>query len=286
MEIDKVTVGIATYNRPELLKRALKHLKNQNIERLEVILSNDLPDQNCERLLKDLNLPYKYLTQAPPLGVLHNHLSTYELCDSDLFMFHGDDDFLLDDCLELLSEQLKTSLKYDSIFSDFMVGSETSFKTIGISRIPFIKFFSSQQEWKRVISFYLMPSMIGKQNIYYGLHRKSSLDKIDFESTIPKRNFFYNMDEMISFSLILNAPLLILNKPLFFFTQNNIKYYKEFSTNNRLVSFIYILFYEFIVLLDYIRVCKRLKFRFLFITLFPLKLFLLFYYKLRRDWYY
>ena len=42
--MNKITVGLITYNRPLLLKRALKSVLNQSYKNFEILIGNDYPD--------------------------------------------------------------------------------------------------------------------------------------------------------------------------------------------------------------------------------------------------
>lgn len=275
LDIDFITVALATYQRPQELHRALAALAQQRFSRMRVLVSDDAPSEESRRIVeifKGLNTAY--LPKNPRLGVMRNHLSMIPEVTSDLFMFHGDDDEVLADGLCQLSEPLKASKVYDAVFSNYRVGDtwKTS-HTVLLTRLPFSRYWRHRNRWVRMLAYYLCPAFLGKQNIFYGLFRTEAVRKIDLEKAIAPRPHHPNMDEMFAFQAVCNGPVLVIEYECFFFTQGNVKYYVDASTMHKgsLWALIEFVRYEWITLFDYLRNARGWRSQAVLVSFFPLK---------------
>lgn len=275
VDIDSITVALATYQRPKELQRALTALVLQRFDRLRVFVSDDAPSDESRRQVESVEgVDAVYLPRNPRQGVLHNHLSMIPEATSDLFMFHGDDDELLADALCQLSEPLKASQTYDAVFGNYCVGlTPKASHSVLITRLPFARYWS-HRDWRvRMLAYYLCPAFLGKQNIFYGLFRTEAVRKIDIEKAMPPRQHHLNMDEMFAFQAVCNGPVLVIGHECFFFAQGNVKHYVNASTMHKgpLWALIEFVRYEWITLFDYLRNARGWRSRVALVSLFPLK---------------
>lgn len=276
VDIDQITVALATYQRPHELQRALAALSAQRFERLQVLVSDDAPSEQSRRDVEGVKgLRAMYRPRHPRLGVLRNHLSMIPEASSDLFMFHGDDDELLPDALCQLSEPLKASQDYVAVFGDYRVGSTLqSSRVVNLSRLPFARYWRHRNERVRMLAYYLCPAFLGKQNMFYGLFRTEIVRKIDVEKALPRRQHRLNMDEMFAFQAVCLGPVLVIGHECHFFAEGNAKHYVDAPTRHHgtlgaLVEFIQ---YEWITLFDYLRNATGWRTQAMMVGLFPLKL--------------
>jgi hypothetical protein len=275
LDIDFITVALATYQRPKGLQGALAALALQRFDRLRVLVSDDAPSDESRRNVENVEgLHVVYLPRKTRQGVLRNHLSMIPEVTSDLFMFHGDDDEVLADALCQLSEPLKASQVYDAVFSNYRVGlAAKASHSVLITRLPFARYWSHRNRYVRMLAYYLCPAFLGKQNIFYGLFRTNAVYKIDIDKVIPPRQHRFNMDEMFAFQAVCNGPVLVIDSECFFFAQGNLKHYVNASKIRQgtlwgLIEFIH---YEWVTLFDYLRNAPDWRSKIALVSLFPIK---------------
>lgn len=275
MDIDKITVALATYRRPLGLRDALNALSAQGFKRLCVLVSDDDPcEVNRQTVAINRSFLVNYLPQSCRKGVLQNHLSMIEKVQSDLFMFHGDDDQLLPGALTNLSEMLKTSLSYDAVFSNYRLGENLQkSRHVNLAKIPFVRYWRHRYRNIRLLSYYLCPAFLGKQNLFYGLYRTGAVEKINIKKALPPRNHLLNLDEMFSFQAVCNGPILVISNVSYFFSDGNAKYYVDSKKKRSGWGFALLDFmaYEWITLFDYLRNVNNVSERSLILVFFPLK---------------
>lgn len=276
MGIDEITIGIAAYRRQDGLRQALVSLSEQGYDRLHIIVGDDSSGGEALEIVdKFSRLRVTYVHNKPRKGVLGNHVSLFNYNQSEFFMFHGDDDYLLPNALNLLSETLKTSEYYGQVFGSYHVGKVlVESRRVDLAKFIFVRFWGSRFRIVRLVSFFLCPAFVGKANLFYGLYRSHSLKAVDMKRALPERGFFLNMDEMIAYQATCNHPTLIVSRPCHFFAEGNEKLYKARITilSGTLGAFLELMFYEFVSVFDYLRNSEKLHEKVLVAVLFPAKL--------------
>ena len=276
MDIDKITIAIATYNRPLELKRAILSISSQRIARINIVISDDSPEGSASSVeLSKAEFELDYAAQPKRLGVILNPLSLIDQCKGDMFMFLGDDDILLPLGLTYLSESLKTSSLSGGVFGSYLTGiSLEKSKLISLSSHFITRLFSSEKSIIRSISYYLCPAAFGKQNIYYGLFKSSIVLSIRKNLLIPKAQIFPNMDEMFVFQALQHGQITIINQPCIYFAEGNEKLYKSpfLTRQNKLTSIFFFMAYEIYCIQDYFRNAITPRLKLLILFAFPLKI--------------
>lgn len=95
-----VTIGIPTYKQPQYVKEAVESALRQSYQDLEVIVSDDSPDDEVEAICsKYLDNPkFKYYHNRPAYGRVANYRHLlYDLAQSPFFLCLDGDDYLVDD---------------------------------------------------------------------------------------------------------------------------------------------------------------------------------------------
>jgi Glycosyl transferase family 2 len=113
-----VTIGIPTYNRPALLRRAARSALDQRAASVAVVISDDAStDPEVQRTLDDLAAAdprVRVLRQERNLGHAGNYQAVLEAAEGEYFMWLADDDWLdpgyVSCCLERLAEDPGTVL--------------------------------------------------------------------------------------------------------------------------------------------------------------------------------
>jgi glycosyltransferase involved in cell wall biosynthesis len=112
-----VSVGIPTYNRTEMLRRAVESVLAQDYLNLEVVISDNASTDGTQALCQDLCLRDErvhYIRQSTNKGPIANHHEVFRRSNGELFMYLGDDDWLdpsyVSQCVSALLEQPELAL--------------------------------------------------------------------------------------------------------------------------------------------------------------------------------
>ncbi|MCR4942720.1 MAG: glycosyltransferase family 2 protein [Campylobacter sp.] len=115
----KLSVLIATYNRVELLKRAVNSILSQDFDDFEVIISDDNSTdetaQFCQNL-QDKRVKY-FINKNHIKGPNGNKNNALSHASGEYLCFVDDDDALMPNAL---SECMKFIGEYDSVFADYL----------------------------------------------------------------------------------------------------------------------------------------------------------------------
>ncbi|MDB4960911.1 MAG: glycosyl transferase family 2 [Myxococcales bacterium] len=165
-----VTIGIPTYRRPELLRRAVLSALAQDHPNLEVVVSdNGSGDQTadiCAELARtDSRL--RVLQQPVNMGPSKNFLAVLAAATGEYFMWLGDDDWLDPDyvsgCLRILSASSEISI---------VGGVATNYRNGKVSNVSRQKDLAHYRPGQRVMAFY---RSLGNNAIVYGLMRRTMI---------------------------------------------------------------------------------------------------------------
>jgi glycosyltransferase involved in cell wall biosynthesis len=98
----KVSVVISTYNRPQLLKRAVKSVLEQTYKNLEIIIVDDSPTNASKEVLEEFpSKNIRYLRRSQKKGVSSAKNLGIRIAVGDFIALLGDDDEWLPNKLEL-----------------------------------------------------------------------------------------------------------------------------------------------------------------------------------------
>lgn len=118
----RITVIISTYNRKDLLKRAIKSVLVQSMQDFELIVVDDCSTQDIKKLVLSFGDPrIKYLTTEKNSG--HDSLPKnigIKVATSDYITFLDDDDEYRKDALMIFSKYTQES-GADVVYADYMI---------------------------------------------------------------------------------------------------------------------------------------------------------------------
>ncbi len=98
-----VSICTPTYNRPNLLARAIRSVLNQTHQNFEIIITDNSDNETSEELVKSLNDPrIRYYRNEENLGVLRNIAKVETLAKGKYFTVLMDDDLLKPQMMELM----------------------------------------------------------------------------------------------------------------------------------------------------------------------------------------
>ena len=186
-----VSVGMPTYNRPDLLARALNCIVKQSYQNLEIIISdNASPDIRVEAVAREYcarDSRIRYVRNPKNIGAIRNFWSVLGLSRGEFFMWAADDD-------EWETDFIEYGLKHIGKAGTVMGNMETIFhvsETAIPSFMPHLDPAYSTYENAAAFLRNMQPSII------YGLHRTDAL-----RSCIPDREFDF-LDCFVVYKMIL-----------------------------------------------------------------------------------
>ncbi len=107
-----VSIAIPTYNRADLLKRALRSIARQQLKPDCVIVSDNASDDHTEKVVNEFmksGIRVIYHRQDKNLGMLKNWEHAISLVETKYFLVLADDDYLLPNCLKSGMEVFNTN---------------------------------------------------------------------------------------------------------------------------------------------------------------------------------
>jgi FkbM family methyltransferase len=120
-----VSVGIPTYNRPDLLKKSLQSLANQNYSNIEIIIG-DNSDPDVAQIVEEICLGFKgnfislkYFSHIENIGANKNFFFVLDQSSGTYFMWMADDYQILDE--NYLSELVDKIGKKTLVFPLFIL---------------------------------------------------------------------------------------------------------------------------------------------------------------------
>ena len=200
-----VTIGIPTFSRPELLKRALSCVAKQNYKNIEVIVSdNCTPGTAVQEVVDSFKEKIKNLSfkkHSENIGGVKNIFSLLDVAHGTYFMWLADDDEISFNYVSSLVAILEKS-------SDAVTAAGHWFLMTDKSKGMLVKTSNFPQESSlfRVISF------IWKSDdaFFYGLHRTSAIKKATFPGYMwPNKNNYLNWAYILLFDMVLAGRVLI-----------------------------------------------------------------------------
>ena len=204
---NKITIGIPTYQRPNLLLRALNSLENHEKFGINIVVSVDgidnkyNDDKEIEKnfLLKNVKFHY----HKKNIGSLKNFLFLRDNCTTEYFMWLADDDEI--DVVTIknlysilcLDEKATTAVPYWLLYNDKLE-----------KKLLRPSFFDIDSVFKRVLSY----CYNSDDAFFYGLHKLSFLKNCSFEGYWwPNQKSLSNWCYVFQMDLILNGKILFLD---------------------------------------------------------------------------
>jgi glycosyltransferase involved in cell wall biosynthesis len=173
----KVSIGLPTYNRPELLALVLENFRKQTFSDFELIISdNASPDPRVRRLCEELaarDLRISYVRQPANQGAEANFWYVYDQARAPFFIWASDDDVWPTDFLEkgiaALDGTPGASAWFCQVVNINMNGDV-------VRKYP--RFNRYKSTWLRSVDlarFLWEPEVMGKANLIYSVFRRETL---------------------------------------------------------------------------------------------------------------
>jgi glycosyltransferase involved in cell wall biosynthesis len=179
-QLPLVTVGMPSYNRPDLLSRSLGLIRSQSYQNLDIIVSdNASPDPRVSELVLSeaaIDPRIRYIRQDTNIGPSGNFIFVLRQAKGSFFMWAADDDEWHPSFIEKLLTPLLRHPKSGLSFCDFDVrypdGSLCG--DYGCFSLAYREFLHVDAV-SRVSHYALQPPERGKANLIYGLFRREAL---------------------------------------------------------------------------------------------------------------
>jgi len=231
----KVSVIIPTYNRPQLIKRAIKSVLNQTYQNFEIIIIDDSPNNETEKVVKELqDNRMKYVRNQVRKGNpgAKNQGVRESSSDSKYIAFLDDDDEYLPLFLEKTIKRLEEE-KDIAIATTYAELRDLSGAKIGDNPCECSEF------WRVSVGngCVIRKEVFEKENIWHDEEMKMRYEDLDFGIRLAKTHkwacipealrvyYAYPQERGISRSFVFNPETII--KELEYFYQKNQKIYKE-----------------------------------------------------------
>lgn len=171
-----VSVGIATYNRPDSLRKALESIVNQTYTNLEILISEDCtPCAETKAVLREYaerDARIKCFHQQTNLGPPRNIRFVLEQTSGEYFMWADDDDVR---DLRWVETLLAKFADADTVVALGVVSSVNSEDKV-VSKLDSLQFCGPRL--LRLIKYFMAEERDGKSNIVCGLFRTDFLRSI------------------------------------------------------------------------------------------------------------
>ena len=170
--IEKVTIGIPTYNRSNRLPKAILSALGQDCPNIEVLVCDNASTDDTEKICRELAKKHanlKYYRQEVNRGMTNNFNDVLDMSSGEYFMWLSDDDYIdsnyVSTCLKFLKENLTYSL---------VVGNVNLMDDNQIVDKGFVYDVKQNIDIFRVISYYWNPCEGG---VIYGLMKKKQAQR-------------------------------------------------------------------------------------------------------------
>ena len=174
-----VTIGIPTYNREVLIRRAVDSAANQDYLNLEIIISDnnstDATPSICQELCaRDVRI--RYIRQPSNIGATRNFAEVLKQASGEYFMWLGDDDYV---DLNYISTTLQ-ALQQDPSMA---LASGLARYYRGAKLIDTGREFSVESTawWSRIAEYYWKVSDNG---VFYGLMRTATIRQVTVKNAL------------------------------------------------------------------------------------------------------
>lgn len=139
-----LTIAIPTYNRKDLLKRALDSIVPQLNSKVEILVSDNASDDGTDKMMGELFPVIRYIKNDQNMGWDYNFLQCYRRARGKYVLLLGSDDRLADGALDYLSDFLERN-PCDLISMNFRFFDATR-KEVYLDDSEFIKNYETKHD--------------------------------------------------------------------------------------------------------------------------------------------
>lgn len=178
--VPRVSIGLPTYNRPELLSLVLEAFRRQTFSDFELIISdNASPDPEVKRLCErhaGEDARFRYVRQPENQGAEKNFWYVYDQARAPLFLWASDDDLWPPDFLERGVRALDAKPGASAWFCQ--VVNINSRGEVVREYPSFKRFQSTLLKPIDLMRFLWEAEIMGKANLIYSIFRRQALSEV------------------------------------------------------------------------------------------------------------
>jgi glycosyltransferase involved in cell wall biosynthesis len=205
----RVTIGLPTYNRPQLLRRALASVASQTYSALEVIVSdNASSDQRVAAVVKEFRVQIpgiRYVRQRDNIGALGNFAFLLEQASGTYFMWLADDDEISPDYVSSLVALL--AQQPDAVAA---AGHWILMENVNTGRPMPTASFPQHSALRRAAGYIWSTD----DAFFYALHRTDVLRQASFTGYLwPNRGVLLNWAYVYLLDVVLRGRVLLAVNP-------------------------------------------------------------------------
>jgi glycosyltransferase involved in cell wall biosynthesis len=176
MNLELVSIGIPTYNRPEELDQCLALIRKQTHNNIEIIVSDNASEKSpkIEEIVNKHRLEdnrIRFFQQEENIGSIGNFQFVLDKATAEYFMWAADDDELEYDYIEKLLPILTESDDYGFVVSGYDVLDKMSNPPIKTDFTKYLHDIPGNTAYDRMKNYVLQPDYCGKSKILWSLHR-------------------------------------------------------------------------------------------------------------------
>lgn len=202
--MNEITIGIPTYNRPELLEKLIKDLLKQTYPNFFIYVSVNKSKISEKKYLKiskkfkNKNIFFFFQSKLLEPAINFNFLK--KKCKTKFFMWLADDDRLSYSTIEILYNEISKNKKLVTIMPNWL-------HLIG----PGVKIMKKPVQYNSNFFFFRLIKLlfIGDDCSVYGMHRTSYIKQLNFEH---RRYFFPNKEVRWNNAYLLVIQLISFGK--------------------------------------------------------------------------
>jgi glycosyltransferase involved in cell wall biosynthesis len=202
-----VTVAIPTYNRPQLLRRALNCIAHQDYKDLQVIVSDNSTQGNqVDEVVASFNGRIdnlKLIKHPKNIGAINNFLSLIDLTKGKYFMWLADDDEITENYVSSLVDLLENDADASTATGNW-ISLNNDLKPQVINGLN----YSERSRLIRVLHF------IWKSDdaFIYGVHRTKALKNASFPGYWwPNKGQVWNWAYVFLMDMVLAGKIIKIN---------------------------------------------------------------------------
>jgi len=125
--MQKISVAICTYNGEKYLKDQLDSIVNQTYKNIEIIITDDASTDNTIKIIKEFQKKYKFIKlyeNKKNIGYVKNFERAINLSTGDYIALSDQDDYWMQNKLELLLNEIEKRDDSLLVYSDSMIVDE------------------------------------------------------------------------------------------------------------------------------------------------------------------
>lgn len=176
----RVSIGLPTYDRPELLSQVIENFRRQTFTDFELLISDNASTnpavvEMCERIAS-VDPRFRYVRQKANLGAAANFWYVYDEARAPLFLWASDDDVWPLDFLERGVAALGSN---PAIAAWFCQVANINNRGELVREYPsFSRFHSTLTKPVDLARYLWEPEVMGKANLIYSIFRKKALHEV------------------------------------------------------------------------------------------------------------